>query len=118
MLNIKFHGNYNDHRALRFVFLDSDFIADSILSGRHAPTKILTSKDVVEFQNDEECQKYIERKSNYRLVLITSGSCGRKLVPQIHQLSQVTSIYVFCMDEKSHRRWACNFSKVRYSICC
>jgi hypothetical protein len=65
------------------------------------------------FQNVNECQHYIEQRSeNDRLVIIVSGRFGREVVPNIHQLRQISSIYVFCMDKQANKKWADNFSKV------
>lgn len=108
------YANHNEQGSLRFILLDSDAIADIFLCGSGRHTIMITSNGVVKFQNQEECQQYIKQRSNYRLVLITSGSSGRNLVPKIHQLPQVTSIFVFCMDETRHKIWTRNFSKVRY----
>ncbi len=47
-----------------------------------------------------------------RLILIVSGQLGRKLVPQIHHLRQLSSIYVFCMDKQANERWTRQFTKV------
>lgn len=101
------------HATVRFILLDSHIIADSILFGPQGRIAMTANSGVVNFGNHEECQKYIEQRSNYRLILITSGRSGRELVPRIHQLTQVASIYVFCMDETSNKKWACQFSKVR-----
>ncbi|CAF1353988.1 unnamed protein product [Rotaria sordida] len=48
--------------------------------------------------------------------MIVSGRLGREIVPSIHELRQVISIYVYCMDKKSHEQWACNFEKVKAVI--
>jgi hypothetical protein len=66
------------------------------------------------FQNIQQCQHYIEQRSKKdRVVLIVSGELGREIVPSIHNLRQVTSIYVYCMDKKGNEQWASKFSKVR-----
>ncbi|CAF3998576.1 unnamed protein product [Rotaria sordida] len=66
------------------------------------------------FQDVEQCRKYIERRSQKdRLVIIASGRLGRELVPSIHKLRQVISIYVYCMDKKSNKEWANKFSKIK-----
>lgn len=66
------------------------------------------------FHDTKQCQKYIEQKSETdRLVLIVSGRTGREIVPSIHKLRQVMSIYVFCMDKKLNEQWTCKFWKVR-----
>lgn len=51
-----------------------------------------------------------------RLVLVVSGSFGTEIVPQIHQLEQVSAIYVFCMRFEDHKTWAEQYHKVRTSI--
>jgi hypothetical protein len=65
------------------------------------------------FEDPNQCQKYISSvPSHGRIVLITSGQFGRQLVPQIHNLQQLLSIYVYCMDKEANEAWAKNFTKV------
>jgi plasmid stabilization system protein ParE len=65
------------------------------------------------FQDVKQCQQYIEQRSQKdRLLLIVSGQMGQEMVPSIHQLRQVISIYVYCMDKKGNEEWASKFSKV------
>src|ERR1700722_4333463 len=54
------------------------------------------------FENSDQCEKYIRSVSkDDRIVLIVSGQLGREIVPRIHKLRQVFSIYVYCMDKKN-----------------
>lgn len=54
------------------------------------------------FDDDNECEEYIRSVSkDDRIVLIVSGQLGRKIVPRTHQLRQIFSIYVYCMNEKT-----------------
>ncbi|CAF4106934.1 unnamed protein product, partial [Rotaria sordida] len=63
------------------------------------------------------CQEYIKKQSQKaQLIMIVSGRLGREIVPSIHELRQVISIYVYCMDKKSHEQWARNFEKVKAVI--
>ena len=65
------------------------------------------------FQDVQEWQKYIEQRSkDDRLVLVVSGRLGREIVPSIHTLQQVSSIYVYCMDKSGNEQWASKFGKV------
>jgi hypothetical protein len=65
------------------------------------------------FDDQEQCHQYILSLSPQdRLVLIISGRCGRQLVPQIHQLRQLSSVYVYCMDKQANEQWAKDFTKV------
>ncbi|CAF5133826.1 unnamed protein product, partial [Rotaria sp. Silwood1] len=64
------------------------------------------------FDNIQNCEKYIRSVSNHdRIVIIVSGISGRQLVPRIHNLRQVCSIYVYCMDRKTNGQWTKNFNK-------
>ena len=66
------------------------------------------------FQDISQCEKYIkERSSKDRLVMIVSGRLGRIIVPTIHELRQVITIYVYCMDKKANEEWSQDFSKVK-----
>jgi hypothetical protein len=68
------------------------------------------------FQDVKQCQEYIEQSSPIdRLVLIVRGRMGQEIVPVIHQLRQVISIYVYCTDKQKNEEWSCKFSKVRFS---
>ncbi|CAF2976839.1 unnamed protein product [Rotaria socialis] len=63
----------------------------------------------------KQCQKYIEERStNDRLVMIVSGQFGREIVPSIHKLRQVISIYVYCFDKVcKNKQWSDKFAKVK-----
>lgn len=68
------------------------------------------------FQDVAQCEKYIRKRSrNERILLIVSGQLGREIVPSIHDLRVVTSIYVYCMNVKGNKIWANQFSKVKFS---
>jgi len=65
------------------------------------------------FQDVQKCRQHIgQRSKEDRLVLIASGRLGRELVPLVHDLYQVLSIYIYCKDKKSNEQWTCKFAKV------
>ena len=73
------------------------------------------SHHLKKFQDVKQCQQYIEEKSEKgRLVLIVNGRLGKEIVPSIHQLRQVISIYVYDLDKESHEQWALKFAKVKF----
>lgn len=49
---------------------------------------------------------------NARVTLIVSGRLGQQLVPNIQSLTQISAIYVYCMDKAMHQKWAINYSIV------
>jgi hypothetical protein len=65
------------------------------------------------FEDQKQCQKYILSVPSYgRIILIVSGQLGRQIVPQIHHLQQLLSVYVYCMNKESNEKWAKDFTKV------
>ena len=66
------------------------------------------------FQDVKRCQEYIEQRTQHdRLVLIVSGQLGREIVPNIHKLRQVISIFVYCMNRQANEQWSSKFAKVK-----
>jgi hypothetical protein len=67
------------------------------------------------FDDLDQCQQYIlSLSSQDRLILIVSGRLGQQIVPQIHHLRQLSSIYVYCFDKATHEQWAEDFIKVAF----
>ena len=65
------------------------------------------------FENIDKCEEYIRSISREeRIILIVSGRLGREITPRIHQLPQVSSIYVYCLDKSTNEQWAKQFKKV------
>jgi plasmid stabilization system protein ParE len=70
------------------------------------------------FEDPHECQQYIQRApTNYRIILIASGTLGRQIVPYIHNLKQISAIYIYCVDKQKNEQWAQQFHKVRPFLC-
>lgn len=65
------------------------------------------------FENQKSCYQYIlSLSSQNQIILIVSGQCGQELVPQIHDLQQISHIYVFCLNKQVNEQWAEDFRKV------
>lgn len=106
-----------DHMALELfclIWLDGNANAKETRDTEQKLSSIINH--LKKFQDVQQCQKFIEERSeNDRLIMIVSGQFGREIVPSIHQLRQVISIYVYCMDKKVHEEWSCKFEKVKLS---
>ena len=112
-----FHGQSVAHsenlETFGIVWLDGKANHDE--QSRKAQQKL---RDVINylktFEDPNDCQKYIEQTSdNHSLLFIVSGRLGQEVVPRIHHLRQVFTIYVYCMDKKLNEKWAKDFKKVR-----
>ncbi|CAF5146463.1 unnamed protein product, partial [Rotaria sp. Silwood1] len=112
--NDDFHTNSDDQHLEIFglIWLDADVNIKEIRNTEQQLRSIINH--LKKFQDVKQCQQYIEERSQKdRLVLIVSGRLGREIVPSIHKLRQVISIYVYCMDKKSNEQWSCEFAKVK-----
>jgi hypothetical protein len=65
------------------------------------------------FTDSEECIRFLERIDNNKVCMIISGSLGQHIVPHIHNMSQVNSIYIFCHNVEYHKEWAKRWSKIK-----
>ena len=66
------------------------------------------------FDNSDECELFIPSVSiDERIVLIVSGRLGREIVPRIHSMKQIHSIYVYCFDRDSNIPWTKIYSKIQ-----
>jgi len=60
-----------------------------------------------------ECENYIRSvPQSHRIIFIVDSQLGQSIVPRIHQLRQVTSIFVYCMN-KNNQQWTKTYKKVR-----
>ncbi|CAF0987490.1 unnamed protein product [Adineta steineri] len=48
-----------------------------------------------------------------RVFVITSGSLGQHLVPEIHGMPQLEAVYIFCGDKSRHEGWTQNWTKIK-----
>ncbi|CAF1095824.1 unnamed protein product [Rotaria sordida] len=69
------------------------------------------------FESVDECENAIQQLSKTsRAIIIINGGFGRELLPRIHDLPQVLTIYIFCMDQAKHLEWAKQFNKIKAII--
>ena len=65
------------------------------------------------YDNANECEQYIRKITQEKIILIVSGFLGRQIVPRLHDLPQFVACYVFCQDKKANEEWATQYQKVR-----
>lgn len=106
--------NKNDHHLEIFsiIWFDTpDNINDVQYAEHHLRSIINRFK---RFNDTKDCQQYIERKPKHdRLVLIINHQFGQELIPLIHKLRQVSSIYIYDQNEDNDHSWKNNFTKVK-----
>ncbi|CAF5173350.1 unnamed protein product, partial [Rotaria sp. Silwood1] len=94
-----FHADTDDigFEIFCLIWLDDNTTAEDNRDTEQKLRSIINR--LKKFQDVKQCQKYIEERSqNERVVMIVSGRLGSEIVPSIHKLRQVISIYVYCME--------------------
>jgi hypothetical protein len=94
------------------VWLDSDVNRNE--ENRRIQQQLFNINNHVQtFEDPHECQQYVQRlPTKYRITLIVSGRLGREIIPYIHPLNQISSIYVFCSEKRKNEQWALQYHKV------
>ena len=69
--------------------------------------------DINTFTDGEDCIQFINTINDNKVCMIISGSLGQHIVPRVHSMSQVDSIFIFCGNKKHHEQWAKEWSKIK-----
>jgi len=93
------------------IWLDASINSEENLA---AQEKFRSSINYLQtFDELNECKKYIlSVSSGDRIVLIISGYFGQQLIPEIHHLRQISSIYMYCTNKEFHQQWSIQYNKV------
>ncbi|CAF1166187.1 unnamed protein product [Adineta steineri] len=66
------------------------------------------------FTNSEECVEFIQTiNNNNKVCMIVSGSLGKHILPHMHDMSQVDTIFVFCNNQEWHKQWVKKWPKIK-----
>lgn len=97
-----------------FVLLWLDEQVDSNEENCHAQKQLRTVINQFKtFTDPIQCEQYISTRSkDDRIILIISGRLGPTIVPRIHHLYEIISIYIYCMNKQINEQWAKAFPKV------
>jgi tetratricopeptide (TPR) repeat protein len=72
-----------------------------------------TVNDVNTFTDGDQCIQFINNITNNKACMIISGYLGQHIVPRVHNMSQVDSIFIFCGNKKRHEEWTKEWSKIK-----
>ena len=65
------------------------------------------------FTNIKSCVAFLSQIENEKVFIIVSGSLGQTIMPHIHCMSNVNSIYIFCSNRSKHELWTKEWIKVK-----
>ena len=85
---------------------DNDDCQNTITQLRHVIKVVNT------FTDTEQCIQFLKKMKNEKAYLIVSGALGQQIMPRIHNMSQLESIFIFCGNKQYHEQWAKDWSKI------
>ncbi|CAF1387930.1 unnamed protein product [Rotaria sordida] len=95
------------------VWLDEK-IDESVDDYGHSIKQLRRTVNKIEtFCETDECIEYILQLQNQKILLIISGALCETVVPRVHNMTQLYSIYVFCQKKEKYEEWAKQWSKVK-----
>ena len=66
------------------------------------------------FTDVDECVAYTRSMKKDTIILIISGTLGENIIPDIHDMTQIHTILVFCRNIVRHKEWITKWPKVQY----
>ncbi|CAF1321102.1 unnamed protein product [Adineta steineri] len=69
--------------------------------------------DITMCTQPNECMEFFDKFKDETSFLITSGSLGQHLVPEIHGMPKLDAIYIFCDNISYHQQWTENWKKIK-----
>ena len=109
------HPNANDQVVQNYllVWLDNN-IDETKDDCRNVFTQLRPILNSINtFTDSDQCIQFIEGIDDEKVHIITSGLLGQHIVPCIHDMSQVETIFIFCGNKKRHEEWAKEWAKIK-----
>ena len=60
-----------------------------------------------------QCITFLNEMDKQKAFIISSGALGRVLVPEIHDIAPVDTIYIFCANKQRQEGWAKQWPKIQ-----
>ncbi|CAF1486513.1 unnamed protein product [Adineta steineri] len=72
-----------------------------------------TVNDINTFTDADQCFEFIETIVDKTAFMIISGLIGQHIVPCVHNMSLVDSIFIHCDNQKHHEQWTKDWPKIK-----
>jgi tetratricopeptide (TPR) repeat protein len=69
--------------------------------------------DIITFTDGEDCIEFTDTINDNKVCMIISGSLGQQIVPRVHNMFQVDSIFIFCRNKNHHEQWTKEWPKIK-----
>ncbi|CAF4232907.1 unnamed protein product, partial [Adineta steineri] len=105
--------NIQQVQNVLLVWLDSN-IDETNDDCQNTITKLRYAvNDIKTYTNVDQCLEFIQTIVDKRVCMIIPGFFGQHIVPRVHNLSQVDSVFIFCSSAKHHEQWTKDWPKIK-----
>ncbi|CAF1504522.1 unnamed protein product [Adineta steineri] len=107
------HMNMQRMQNLLFIWLDNNINDNNADCNNIIKQLKRVVNNVNIFTNGEECIEFIQTITNNKVCMIVSDSLGQHIVPRVHKMSQVDTIFIFSNNQECHKQWTTEWPKVK-----
>ncbi|CAF1140135.1 unnamed protein product [Adineta steineri] len=108
------HNNIESHQL---IFLDINLNNTTQYTIPFLLEEFRKIVNYTKFINDnEEAVQFIEQTNDTTTFLICSNCSNQSIIPQIHILRHIRSIYIYCQEEHEHQQCPQEYSKTRCDV--
>ena len=69
--------------------------------------------DVNKYTDADRCIEFLLSIENEKACMIISGSLSEYMVPLVHEISQLDSVFILCNNTKFHEQWTKEWPKIK-----
>jgi hypothetical protein len=69
--------------------------------------------DITTFTNADQCIDFLTNIYTEKVCILISGSLCQSIIPLIHDITQLHTIFIFCPDQTRHEQWANEWPKIK-----
>ncbi|CAF1146240.1 unnamed protein product [Adineta steineri] len=95
------------------IWLDNNIDDDNVDFSNTINQLKCVVNNVNTFTDGDRCVEFIQTITNNEVCIIISGSLGKHIVPHVHDMSQVDTIFIFCNSQECHKQWAKQWPKIK-----
>ena len=96
------------------IWLDNNINAETDPDCRHTIEQLQSIIYSIQiFTDSEKCVQFIEKMKSEKTCLIISGALGQTIVSQVHDMTHIESIFIFCSNKSLHETWSKDWLKIK-----
>ncbi|CAF3954466.1 unnamed protein product, partial [Adineta steineri] len=105
--------NIQQMQNVLLIWLDSN-IDETKKDCQNTITKLQSAvNDINTFTDGDQCLEFIKTIVDNKVCIIVSGLLGEHIVPRVHNMPQIDSIFIFCGNINHHEEWVKDWPKIK-----